>query len=49
MRGGFTYIVTNKPFGVLYTGVTADIAARACSLIANAGVRNLQPGGIARA
>ena len=37
MRGGFTYIVTNKPFGVLYTGVTADIAARACSLIANAG------------
>ncbi len=28
MRGGYTYIVTNKPFGVLYTGVTADIAGR---------------------
>ena len=29
MRGGYVYIMTNKPFGVLYTGVTADIAARA--------------------
>lgn len=29
MRGGHVYIMTNKPFGVLYTGVTADIAARA--------------------
>jgi putative endonuclease len=28
MRGGYTYIVTNKPFGILYTGVTADLAAR---------------------
>lgn len=28
MRGGYVYIMTNKPFGVLYTGVTADIAAR---------------------
>ena len=28
MRGGFTYIVTNKPFGVLYIGVCADLAAR---------------------
>lgn len=27
-RGGWTYIVTNKPHGVLYTGVTNDIAAR---------------------
>jgi len=27
-RGGWTYIVTNKPRGVLYTGVTSDIAAR---------------------
>lgn len=26
--GGWTYIMTNKPLGVLYVGVTADIAAR---------------------
>jgi putative endonuclease len=25
---GFVYIMTNKPFGVLYVGVTADIAER---------------------
>ena len=24
----FTYIVTNKPFGILYIGVTSDIGAR---------------------
>lgn len=29
MRGGYVYMTTNKPHGVLYTGVTADIAARA--------------------
>ena len=29
MHGGYVYIMTNKPHGVLYTGVTADIAARA--------------------
>jgi len=28
MQGGYLYIMTNKPHGVLYTGVTADIAAR---------------------
>ena len=27
-RGGWTYVVTNKPRGVLYVGVTADLAAR---------------------
>jgi len=27
-KGGWTYIMTNKPHGVLYIGVTADIAAR---------------------
>ena len=27
-RGGWTYIVTNKPGGVLYIGVTSDLAAR---------------------
>ena len=27
-RGGWTYVVTNKPRGVLYIGVTADLAAR---------------------
>ncbi len=26
--GGWTYILTNKPRGVLYIGVTADLAAR---------------------
>ena len=25
-RGGYTYVMTNKPRGVLYIGVTADIA-----------------------
>ena len=28
MRGGWTYIMTNRPRGVLYIGVAADIAAR---------------------
>ena len=28
MRGGWTYIMTNKPRGMLYTGVTAHLAAR---------------------
>ena len=27
-KGGFTYILTNKPRGVLYIGVTSDLAAR---------------------
>ncbi|MFC3441995.1 GIY-YIG nuclease family protein [Sphingobium rhizovicinum] len=27
-RGGYTYIMTNKARGVLYIGVTADLAAR---------------------
>ena len=26
--GGWVYMVTNKPHGVLYTGVTADLPAR---------------------
>lgn len=26
--GGWTYILANKPFGVLYVGVTADLATR---------------------
>jgi putative endonuclease len=28
MRGGWTYIMTNRARGVLYIGVTADLAAR---------------------
>jgi putative endonuclease len=28
MRGGWVYIMTNKPRGVLYTGVAADIVER---------------------
>ena len=28
MRGGWVYIMTNRPNGVLYTGVTSDIARR---------------------
>jgi putative endonuclease len=27
-RGGWIYIMTNKPRGVLYIGVTADLSAR---------------------
>jgi putative endonuclease len=27
-RGGWVYIMTNKPHGVLYTGVTAHLPAR---------------------
>lgn len=27
-QGGYVYIMTNKPFGVLYTGVTANLPAR---------------------
>lgn len=29
MRGGWVYIITNRPFGFLYTGVTNDLARRA--------------------
>jgi putative endonuclease len=29
MRGGWVYIMTNRPNGTLYTDVTADIARRA--------------------
>ncbi len=28
MKGGWTYILTDRPFGILYVGVTADLAAR---------------------
>lgn len=28
MNGRYTYILTNKPFGVLYIGVTADLPQR---------------------
>ncbi|WP_260583561.1 GIY-YIG nuclease family protein [Sphingopyxis sp. PET50] len=28
LKGGYVYIMTNKPRGVLYTGVTAVMAAR---------------------
>lgn len=28
MRGGWVYIMSNKPFGTLYIGVTSDLAAR---------------------
>ncbi|MBA4161508.1 MAG: excinuclease ABC subunit C [Novosphingobium sp.] len=28
MKGGFIYIMTNRAHGVLYVGVTADLAAR---------------------
>jgi len=29
MKGGWVYIMTNRPFGALYVGVTSDIARRA--------------------
>ncbi|MFD1035281.1 GIY-YIG nuclease family protein [Sphingomonas hankookensis] len=29
MRGGWTYIMANRPFGMTYVGVTANLAARA--------------------
>ena len=29
MKGGWVYIMTNKPFGTLYIGVTSNLAARA--------------------
>jgi putative endonuclease len=29
MRGGWVYIVANRPFGSLYTGVTNNLARRA--------------------
>ena len=32
MRGGWVYIVTNKPNGILYTGVTRNIARGAWEL-----------------
>jgi putative endonuclease len=29
MQGGWVYIMTNRPNGTLYVGVTSDIARRA--------------------
>ena len=29
MHGGWVYMMTNRPFGVLYVGVTNDLARRA--------------------
>jgi putative endonuclease len=29
VKGGWVYIMTNKPFGTLYIGVTSDLPARA--------------------
>ena len=29
MSGGWVYIMTNRPNGILYTGVTSDLARRA--------------------
>ena len=29
MQGGWVYILTNKPNGILYVGVTSDLARRA--------------------
>ena len=29
MQGGWVYILTNRPNGILYTGVTSDLARRA--------------------
>jgi putative endonuclease len=29
MQGGWVYIMTNRPNGTLYTGVTSDLARRA--------------------
>jgi putative endonuclease len=29
MKGGWVYIITNRPNGTLYVGVTSDIAKRA--------------------
>jgi len=29
MRGGWVYIMTNKPYGTLYIGVTSDLRRRA--------------------
>ena len=28
MRGGWVYILTNRPYGTLYVGVTSDLARR---------------------
>jgi putative endonuclease len=30
MKGGWVYIMTNRPNGTLYVGVTSDLARRAC-------------------
>lgn len=27
-KGGYVYIMTNKPFGILYTGVTSNLSTR---------------------
>ena len=39
MQGGWVYVMTNKPHGVLYIGVTADLAARVAQHRAGEGSR----------
>ncbi len=29
---GFVYMMSDKPRGVIYTGVTSDLAGRACNI-----------------
>ncbi len=36
-RGGYVYIMTNGRYGVLYTGVTSDLAARVMQYRAGTG------------
>ncbi|MEA3038845.1 MAG: putative endonuclease [Sphingomonadales bacterium] len=39
MRGGWVYIMTNRPGGVIYIGVTADLAQRVAQHRAKKGSR----------
>ena len=40
-RGGYTYIMTNKARGVLYIGVTANLAVRVLQAPARPSARNM--------
>ena len=48
MQGGYVYIMTNKPFGVVYIGVTGDLVARVAAHRENRGSQFCRRWGLTR-
>ena len=48
MCGGYVYVMTNKPFGVVYIGVTGDLVARVAAHRENRGSQFCRRWGLTR-